>query len=163
MAGSLNRVTLVGNLGRDPEIRHLQDGTKVCNLSLATTDRWTDKASGQKRERTEWHRITIWHSGLVDVASRYLAKGSSVLIEGRLETRKWTDQGGQERYSTEVVLRPFDSRLLMLDGRGGGSRRDDEDDGERSYDRGDRYPSTTAPRGGGGRGSFDDLDDEIPF
>jgi single-strand DNA-binding protein len=156
MAGSVNKVILVGNLGRDPEVRSTQDGTKVANLSLATSESWKDKNSGERREKTEWHRIAIFNERLVDVAEKYLKKGSKIYIEGQLQTRKWTDQSGQERYSTEVVLQRFRGELTMLDGRGGG--------GEGGGDGGGM--SEPPAQGGGGRagaGGGGDLDDDIPF
>jgi len=120
MAGSVNKVILVGNLGRDPEIRSTQDGTRVANLSVATSESWRDRSSGERRERTEWHRVVVFNDRLVDVCERYLKKGSKIYLEGQLQTRKWTDQSGQERYTTEVVLQKFRGELTMLDGRGGG-------------------------------------------
>src|SRR5262252_7897540 len=120
MAGSVNKVILVGNLGKDPEIRRTQDGRPVANLSVATSETWRDKATGERRERTEWHRVVIFSEGLCRIAEQYLKKGSKVYLEGQLQTRKWTDQQGQERYSTEVVLQNFNGVLTMLDGRGGG-------------------------------------------
>jgi len=156
MAGSVNKVILVGNLGRDPEVRSTQDGTKVANLSLATSENWKDKNSGERREKTEWHRVAIFNERLVDVAEKYLKKGSKVYIEGQLQTRKWTDQSGQERYTTEVVLQRFRGELTMLDGRGGG--------GEGVGDGGGM--SEPPAQGGGGRaggGGGGDLDDDIPF
>jgi len=146
MAGSLNKVILIGNLGRDPEIRALNSGAKVANLSIATSETWKDKQSGERKERTEWHRITIWNEGLASVAERYLKKGSKVYIEGELQTRKWQDQDGNERYSTEVVLTGFDCKLLMLDGTGGGSQTDPNGNADRPGNR-----------------SSSDLDDDIPF
>jgi single-strand DNA-binding protein len=156
MAGSVNKVILVGNLGRDPEVRSTQDGTKVANLSLATSENWKDKNSGERREKTEWHRVAIFNERLVDVAEKYLKKGSKVYIEGQLQTRKWTDQSGQERYTTEVVLQRFRGELTMLDGRGGG--------GEGGGD-GGGMSEPTAQSGGGraGGGGGGDLDDDIPF
>src|SRR5215467_3314178 len=121
MAGSVNKVILVGNLGKDPEIRRTQDGRPIANLSVATSDTWRDKASGERRERTEWHRVVIFSEPLCRVAEQYLKKGSKVYLEGQLQTRKWTDQQGQERYTTEVVLQGFNSQLTMLDRAGGGS------------------------------------------
>src|ERR1700730_1060988 len=121
MAGSVNKVILVGNLGRDPEIRSTQDGTKVANLSLATSESWRDKNTGERKEKTEWHRVVIFSEGLCRIAEQYLKKGSKVYVEGQLQTRKWTDKDNIERYSTEVVLQNFNSTLTMLDGRGGGS------------------------------------------
>ena len=120
MAGSVNKVILVGNLGRDPEIRTTQDGTQIANLSVATSETWRDRASGERRERTEWHRVVIFNENLVKVAQQYLKKGSKVYLEGALQTRKWTDQSGQEKYTTEVVLPRFRGELTMLDGRGEG-------------------------------------------
>lgn len=157
MAGSVNKVIIVGNLGRDPEVRSFQNGGKVCNLTVATSENWRDKNSGERRERTEWHRVAIFSEGLVRVAEQYLRKGSKVYIEGQLETRKWQDQNGQDKYSTEVVLRGFNSTLTMLDGRseGGGGG------GGGGYDRGgDDYGGGGSQGGGGFR---NDLDDEIPF
>jgi single-strand DNA-binding protein len=165
MAGSVNKVILVGNLGADPEIRRTQDGRPICNLRLATSESWRDKASGERREKTEWHRVVIFNEGLCKVAEQYLRKGSKVYLEGQLQTRKWEDQGGQERYSTEVVLQGFNSTLQMLDGRGGGADASPGgfQDSSSSYE-GDNERRST---GGGSRGegaSFDkDLDDEIPF
>ena len=154
MAGSVNKVILVGNLGRDPEIRSTQDGAKVANLSLATSESWKDKNSGERRERTEWHRVAIFNERLVDVAEKYLKKGSKIYIEGQLQTRKWTDQSGQERYTTEVVLNRFRGELTMLDGRGGGGA--DAGDGG-----GMSEPAAQGGRSGMAGGG--DLDDEIPF
>src|SRR5258708_26347950 len=121
MAGSVNKVILVGNLGRDPEVRSTQDGLKIVNLSLATSENWRDKNSGERREKTEWHRVVIFNEKLGEVAEKFLKKGSKIYVEGALQTRKWTDQGGQERYSTEVVLQRFRGELTMLDGKGGGA------------------------------------------
>jgi single-strand DNA-binding protein len=156
MAGSVNKVILVGNLGRDPEVRSTQDGSKMANLSLATSESWKDKNSGERREKTEWHRVVIFNDRLVDVAEKYLKKGSKIYIEGQLQTRKWTDQSGQERYSTEVVVSRFRGELTMLDGRGGG--------GEGGGDGGGM--SEPPAQGGGGRAGAaggGDLDDDIPF
>jgi single-strand DNA-binding protein len=161
MAGSVNKVILVGNLGRDPEIRSTQDGTRVANLSVATSESWRDKASGERRERTEWHRVAIFNEKLVEIAEKYLRKGSKVYIEGSLQTRKWTDQSGQEKYTTEVVLQRFRGELTMLDGRAGGG--DSPAEGE---EMGGGY---SGGGGGGGRSSGGrapaggDLDDDIPF
>jgi single-strand DNA-binding protein len=119
MSGSLNKVTLIGNLGKDPEIRSFQNGGRAAHFSIATTDSWKDKQSGERKERTEWHQVAIMSDGLVTVAEKYLKKGSKVYIEGKLETRKWTDKDNQERYTTEVVLRPYSGELIMLDGRKG--------------------------------------------
>jgi single-strand DNA-binding protein len=158
MAGSVNKVILVGNLGRDPEVRFMQDGTKVANLSVATSESWRDKQTGERREKTEWHRVVIWNQNLAEVAEKYLRKGSKVYLEGQLQTRKWQDQSGQDRYSTEVVLSRFRGELTMLDGRPeGASATSDEDMG---------LPAAAAAPGGGGApsgGRAGDLDDEIPF
>lgn len=157
MAGSVNKVILIGNLGRDPEIRTMQSGGKVCNLSIATSERWRDRGSGEQQERTEWHRVVIFDDRIVDVAERYLRKGAKVYLEGELQTRKWQDQSGQERYSTEVVLRKFRGQLTMLDSRGGGS------------DSGPYGGSDSGPYGGSGGGEPsggpppNELDDDIPF
>jgi single-strand DNA-binding protein len=167
MAGSVNKVILVGNLGRDPEVRQTQDGTKIVHLSVATSERWRDRSSGENRERTEWHRVVIFNERLGEVAEKYLAKGRTVYLEGQLQTRKWTDQSGQDRYSTEVVLQRFRGELTLLGGRGddagyGGGAPDDEE--------GRGGPSGGGGSGGGGGGGggrrssgYDDLDDEIPF
>ncbi len=152
MAGSVNKVILVGNLGRDPEVRTMQNGGKVCNLSVATSERWRDRNSGEMQERTEWHRVVIFDEKLVDVAERYLQKGRKVFLEGQLQTRKWTEQSGQERYTTEVVLQRFRSNMVLLDGRGEGGG--DYAAGGGGHDQGGDRP--TGPPGG-------DLDDEIPF
>ncbi len=162
MAGSVNKVILVGNLGRDPEVRSLQDGSKVVSLSLATSERWRDRQSGEPRERTEWHRVVIFNERLAEVAERYLRKGSKVYVEGSLQTRKWTGNDGQERYTTEVVLQRFRGELTMLDGRG-----DAAGGIEAGGDPGYAAPSTPAGSGGyggssGGRPAAE-LDDEIPF
>ena len=168
MAGSVNKVILIGNLGRDPEVRSFPSGGKVCNLRIATSERWRDKATGENRERTEWHSVAIFNEGLVRVAEQYLRKGSKVYIEGQLETRKWQDQSGADRYSTEVVLRPYRGELTMLDGRGegggGGMGGGGGGYGGGGYDQmpDDRGGSGQPASGGyGGRGS--DMDDEIPF
>ena len=166
MAGSVNKVILVGNLGRDPEIRTMQSGGRVCNLALATSESWRDKQTGERRERTEWHRVVVFNEGLVNICERFLRKGSKIYIEGQLETRKWQDQSGQERYTTEVVLRPFRGELTMLDGRseGGGAGG--------GYGGGGGYadPGFGEPMGGMGGGASSgstpppsDLDDDIPF
>jgi single-strand DNA-binding protein len=165
MAGSVNKVILVGNLGRDPEVRSFQNGGRVANLSIATSENWRDKATGERKERTEWHRVAIFNDRLVEVAEKYLKKGSKVYIEGQLETRKWTDQSGQEKYTTEVVLRQFRGELTMLDGRSGGGGGAPEDDMGGS---GGGGPSGGPSMGGGGgapRGGrkSGDLDDDIPF
>lgn len=121
MSGSVNKVIIIGNLGRDPEIRAMQSGDRVASLAIATSERWKDRQTGEQKEKTEWHRVSIFNQPLVSVSENYLKKGSKVYIEGQLETRKWTDQQGQERYSTEVVLRPYKGELTMLDSRGGGA------------------------------------------
>ncbi|MCK1303198.1 single-stranded DNA-binding protein [Bradyrhizobium sp. 24] len=165
MAGSVNKVILVGNLGKDPEIRRTQDGRPIANLSVATSETWRDKATGERKEKTEWHRVVIFNEGLCKVAEQYLKKGAKIYVEGALQTRKWTDQSGVEKYSTEVVLQGFNSTLTMLDGRsggGGGASFGDEPGG----DFGSSGPVSSAPRrpvaaGGGGRNS--DMDDDIPF
>jgi single-strand DNA-binding protein len=174
MAGSVNKVTIVGNLGKDPEVRNTQSGMKIVNLRIATSESWNDKASGERQERTEWHSVVIMNDRLADVAERFLKKGSKVYLEGKLQTRKWTDQAGQERYSTEVLLGRIGAELVLLDrpaeGSGGGAR---------SYERApDREQRPAAARsgaggasggGGAGGGGWDagrgggDLDDEIPF
>ena len=163
MAGSVNKVILVGNLGRDPEIRTTQDGTKVANLSVATSENWRDKNSGERREKTEWHRVVVFNDRLVDVIERYLKKGAKVYLEGALQTRKWTDQSGQERYTTEVVLQKYRGELTMLDGRGGGAGGGDEmadaGAGGGSYGGG----GGGYGGGGGGKSGGGDLDDDIPF
>lgn len=162
MAGSLNKVMLIGNLGADPEIRSFQNGGRVANLRIATSETWKDR-DGQRQEKTEWHSVAIFSDGLVNVVENYLRKGSKVFVEGQLQTRKWQDQNGQDRYSTEVVLRGFNGTLTMLDGRGesggggfgGGGRSDDA--GARS---GGRGPDSGASRPAA---DYDDLDDDIPF
>ena len=163
MAGSVNKVILIGNLGRDPETRSFQNGGKVCNLRIATSESWRDKNSGERRERTEWHSVAIFSEPLVRVAEQYLKKGSKVYIEGQLETRKWQDQSGQDRYSTEVVLRPYRSELTMLDGRGDGGGSGGGGGGGYRDDRGGGggYGGGGGQSGGYGGGS--DMDDEIPF
>ena len=176
MAGSVNKVILVGNLGKDPEIRTMQSGGKVCNLSIATSESWNDKASGERREKTEWHRVVIFDDRLADVCERFLRKGRKVYVEGQLQTRKWTDQQGQERYSTEVVLQRFRGELQILDsnrdggGGGGGGGYDDPGMDGPSGGGGGGYGGGGAGGGGagggrqgGGRKSGGDLDDDIPF
>ena len=160
MAGSVNKVILIGNLGADPEVRNFPNGGKVCNLSIATSENWNDRNTGERRERTEWHRVAIFSEPLVRVAEQFLRKGSKVYIEGQLETRKWQDQSGADRYSTEVVLRPYRSELTMLDARGeggGGSVGYENDMGGGYSDYGNLAPAPSAPS------SSRDLDDEIPF
>jgi len=170
MSGSVNKVILIGNLGRDPEVRTFQNGGKVCNLRIATSETWKDRATGERRERTEWHSVAIFSEGLVRVAEQYLRKGSKVYLEGKLQTRKWQDQSGQDKYSTEIVLQGFDATLVMLDGRaeggaggGGGSYGGGQDQGY-GGDYGGDYGSAPAasPASGGSRPSRD-MDDEIPF
>ncbi|WP_119678444.1 single-stranded DNA-binding protein [Indioceanicola profundi] len=186
MAGSVNKVILVGNLGKDPEIRNMQSGGRVCNLSIATSESWKDRNSGERKERTEWHRVVIFNDNLAQIAERYLRKGSKVYIEGQLETRKYTDQSGVEKYTTEVVLRQFRGELTLLDGRenaggggggyGGGSGGGGYEDRGGDYGGGDYgggggygggQRSGGTQRGGGGGGGrpapTEDLDDEIPF
>lgn len=178
MAGSVNKVILIGNLGRDPEVRSFQNGGKVCNLRIATSETWKDRNTGERREKTEWHSVAIFQEGLVRIAEQYLRKGSKVYIEGQLQTRKWQDQSGQDRYSTEVVLQGYGGTLTMLDGRdgggsggggggyGGGSSGGDYGggyDGGQSGGGGGGYDSGPSGGGGGGGGSSRDLDDEIPF
>jgi single-strand DNA-binding protein len=173
MAGSVNKVILIGNLGRDPEVRSFQNGGKVCNLRIATSETWKDKNTGERKERTEWHSVAIFQEGLVRIAEQYLKKGSKVYIEGKLQTRKWQDQSGQDRYSTEVVLQGFDGVLTMLDGReggggGGGGYSGGGGGGGGGYDDRGSFGGPSDDRGGsgggyGGGGGGSDLDDEIPF
>ncbi len=181
MAGSVNKVIIVGNLGRDPEVRTFQNGGKVCNLRIATSENWKDRNTGERRERTEWHSVAIFSEPLARIAEQYLRKGSKVYIEGQLETRKWQDQSGQDRYSTEVVLRPYRGELTLLDGRseggggGGGSYGGGGGGGGGGYDDRGGYddggyggggPSGGGTSGGGGapaRAPARDMDDEIPF
>ena len=176
MAGSVNKVILVGNLGRDPESRSFQNGGKVVNLRIATSETWKDKNTGERKEKTEWHSVAIFNEGLANVAERYLRKGSKVYIEGALQTRKWQDASGADKYSTEIVLQGFNSVLTMLDGApggvggsgGGGGQRDDFG-GNEDFGGGSSGFGGGASRGGGapassGRSSFaDDLDDDVPF
>ena len=170
MAGSVNKVILVGNLGKDPEIRRTQDGRPIANLRIATSESWRDKSTGEKREKTEWHSVVIFNENLCKIAEQYLKKGAKVFIEGQLQTRKWQGQDGQDRYSTEVVLQGFNGNLTMLDGRSGGMSEGGQSDysgggGDSSYT---DAPRAAARSGGGGAaksgGNFDkQLDDEIPF
>ena len=165
MAGSVNKVILVGNLGRDPEVRTSQDGSKIANLSIATSETWKDRSSGERKEKTEWHRVVIFNPNLADVAERFLRKGSSVYVEGALQTRKWTDQQGQERYSTEVVIGRFKGELTLLDGRGD-SNAGPTDGGGYDAPRGGSRPAQSSGPAQGSGGGWDapsDLDDEIPF
>jgi single-strand DNA-binding protein len=183
MAGSVNKVILVGNLGRDPEIRSTQDGTRIATLNLATSETWRDRASGERKERTEWHRVVIFSEGLAEIAEKYLRKGSKIYVEGQLQTRKWQDQQGQERYTTEVVLNRFKGELTMLDGASGrtGAASAVDSGYDETYGSGGGYGPGDSPRyggtgpsgaggvggggtgGGRGRGTRDELDDEIPF
>mgnify|MGYP000530653655 CR=1 FL=1 len=170
MAGSVNKVILVGNLGRDPEVRTFQNGGKVCNLRIATSENWKDRNTGERRERTEWHSVAIFSEPVARIAEQYLRKGSKVYIEGQLETRKWQDQSGQDRYSTEVVLRPYSGQLTLLDGRdgggggggyGGGSGGGYQDDRDMGYGGGNDMGSGSGS--GPARAPARDIDDEIPF
>jgi single-strand DNA-binding protein len=178
MAGSVNKVILIGNLGRDPEVRSFQNGGKVVNLRIATSETWRDKQSGERKERTEWHSVAIFNEALGKIAEQYLKKGSTVYIEGSLETRKWQDQSGQDKYTTEIVLRPFNGNLTLLGGRdggsGGGGGGYDDRGGYDEGGQGGGYGGGSS--GGGSRGGFgggsgsgaggggrSDLDDEIPF
>ena len=159
MAGSLNKVMLIGNLGQDPDVRSMQNGGRVCNLSIATSETWKDKNTGEKREKTEWHRVTIFNEGIVGVCENYLKKGSKVFIEGSLETRKWQDKDGQDRYTTEIVLKPYNGNLTMLDSR------NDNQSGS-SYQQ--NYQQQAASGGGMQQNAaparvHDDFDDDIPF
>ncbi|HWA44717.1 MAG TPA: single-stranded DNA-binding protein [Hypericibacter adhaerens] len=173
MAGSVNKVILIGNLGRDPEIRTTQDGTKVANLSVATSEQWRDKNSGERREKTEWHRVVVFNDRLVDVIERYLKKGATVYLEGALQTRKWTDQSGAEKYTTEIVLQKYRGELTMLGGRsgsGGASSSDEMADAGGGYGGGSGGGSGGGGYSGGGGsggrsggGGGGDLDDDIPF
>ncbi len=168
MAGSVNKVILIGNLGKDPEIRRTQDGRPIANLRIATSDTWRDKATGERREKTEWHSVVIFNENLCKIAEQYLKKGSKVFIEGSLQTRKWQGQDGQDRYSTEVVLQGFNGNLTMLDGRSGGTGAGAgmQENGQADYGGSDNGYGD-APRGGKSsatKGGFDkQLDDEIPF
>jgi single-strand DNA-binding protein len=170
MAG-VNKVILVGNLGKDPEVRTTQDGTKIVNFTLATSENWNDRASGERKERTEWHRVVIFNENIGNVAEKYLRKGRKVYVEGSLQTRKWTDQSGQEKYTTEVVIGRFKGDLQLIDSRGDGEGSGEGEGG--GYQPRERSPARSAPSGGarssgGGAPSWDapkggDLDDEIPF
>ena len=177
MAGSVNKVILIGNLGRDPESRSFQNGGKVVNLRIATSEQWKDRSSGERKEKTEWHSVAIFQEGAANFAEKYLRKGSKVYVEGQLETRKWQDQSGNDRYSTEVVVRPYNGTLTSLDsgsgGGGGGGGRDEFGGGRDDFGGGNDFGGSRSPAGGGGRGeSFgsgraggfaDDLDDDVPF
>ena len=168
MAGSVNKVILIGNLGRDPEVKSMQDGRSLVNMSVATSETWRDRQSGERKERTEWHRVVIFNDKLAEVAQKYLKKGAKVYLEGQLTTRKWTDQSGQERYTTEVVVPRFGGTLTMLDGRSGGGEGGGMGGGM-DDDMGGGMGGGGAPSGGGGggrpaaRGGKAELDDDIPF
>ena len=161
MAGSVNKVILVGNIGRDPEIRSTQDGTRIANLSLATSETWRDRNSGERKEKTEWHRVAVFNERLVDVIEKYVKKGAKLYIEGQLQTRTWTDKDGQERYTTEVVLGRLNGQLTMLDGRSGGEGFSGGPDDDMAP--APRAASGGMSRGGGRAPATQDLDDEIPF
>lgn len=164
MAGSLNKVQLIGNLGRDPEIRHTQDGRPVANLRIATTESWRDKNTGERKEKTEWHSVVMFSEGLCRVAEQYLKKGSKVYIEGQLQTRKWQDQSGNDRYSTEVVIQGFNGQLTMLDGRSGGGAGAGAGMHDNSQSGYASPPQSGGGSNGGNGGGFEkELDDEIPF
>ena len=173
MAGSVNKVILIGNLGRDPEVRSFQNGGKVVNLRIATSDSWRDKQTGERKERTEWHSVAIFNEALGKIAEQYLKKGSTVYIEGQLETRKWQDQSGQDKYTTEIVLRPFGGNLTLLGGRGEGGGGGGGHDDRGGYDEGSQGSGGGGYGGGGSRsgsgggtgggGGRSDMDDEIPF
>ena len=170
MAGSVNKVILVGNLGRDPEVRYTQSNQKIVHLAIATSERWRDKASGEQREKTEWHRVVIFNENLADVAERYLSKGRSVYLEGQLQTRKWTDQSGVEKYTTEIVLQRFRGELVLLGGSGGGDMISDDrgsyggpDDDHGGRPAAPARPPAQRQQGSGRSSTADDLDDDIPF
>ena len=169
MAGSVNKVILIGNLGRDPELRSTQDGMRIANLAVATSESWRDRVSGERKERTEWHRVVIFNERLAEIAEKYLRKGSKVYLEGALQTRKWTDQGGQERYTTEIVLNRFRGELTLLDG-AGGARGAGGPPMEGGYDEGyagggfdDERPASGSAAPARARTPVNDLDDDIPF
>ncbi len=179
MAGSLNKVMIIGNLGADPEVRSFSNGGKVCNLRIATSENWKDKNTGERQERTEWHTVAIFSEGLVNVAERFLKKGSKVFVEGQLQTRKWQDQQGNDRYSTEIVLRGFNGTLTMLDGAGGqgggggggggygggsgGGGNYGGGQGGGGWNQGGGGNGGSSGGGSGGGSNYDDLDDDIPF
>jgi single-strand DNA-binding protein len=163
MAGSVNKVILIGNLGADPEIRRTQDGKPIAHLRVATSETWRDKATGERKEKTEWHRVVIFNEGLSKIAEQYLKKGAKVYLEGALQTRKWQDQSGQERYSTEVVLQGFNSQLTMLDRAGGGGGGDFGSDPGSDFGASGPSPQRKPAMAGAGGGRGGDLDDEIPF
>ena len=160
MAGSVNKVILIGHVGKDPEIRSFQNGNKVANFSLATSESWKDKSSGERKEKTEWHRIAVFNENIVGVVERFVKKGSKLYVEGALETRKWTDQSGQEKFSTEVVIKQFRGEITLLDGKsdGGGQQAP-----AGSYDQSPPRQSTGSGGGSGHARPRDDIDDEIPF
>ena len=169
VAGSVNKVILVGNLGADPDVRSMQSGDKVANLSIATSESWKDRSTGERQERTQWHKVVVFNKGLVTVCENYLKKGAKVYIEGQIETRKWQDQSGQDKYTTEIVLRPFRSELTMLDSRnsgGGGYGGGSQDGGQSFNDGGNASYGGGAPAGGQQQpqaAPIDAMDDEIPF
>lgn len=158
MAGSVNKVMLIGNLGRDPEIKTMQNGGKVCNLSVATSESWKDKMSGERKEKTEWHRVVVFNENIINVCENYLKKGAKVFVEGQLETRKWTDQSGQEKYSTEVVLRPYRGELTMLDSRNSSGSNDNGGYQQQSQPQAAQGGGNWQPSRGG-----NDFEDDIPF
>jgi single-strand DNA-binding protein len=162
MAGSVNKVILIGNLGADPEIKRTQDGRPIANLRIATSETWRDKNTGERKEKTEWHRVVIFSEGLCKIAEQYLKKGAKVYIEGQLQTRKWTDKDNIERYSTEVVLQGFNSTLTMLDGKSGGGSSFGADDSS-GGDFGSSTPSSAPRRAVASAGRGSDMDDDIPF
>lgn len=159
MAGSLNKVMLIGNLGNDPDVRSMQSGDEVVNLSIATSESWKDKGSGERKERTQWHKVVIYNSALIGVAKNYLKKGSKVFIEGQLETRKWQDKDGRDQYTTEIVLRPYRGELTMLDGRSGGGDSSSYSGGQSSGG----FSSGPSYGGSAPMGQADELVDDIPF
>ncbi len=165
MAGSLNKVMLIGNLGADPEIRSTQDGREIANLRIATSESWKDKNTGERRERTEWHRVVVFNDGLVKIIKSYLHKGSKVFIEGALQTRKWQDQSGQDKYSTEVVLQGFNGSLTMLDSKGSSGGYGDNQDGSNQANNNSGFATgaNTGLGGGAAPATAPELDDEIPF
>jgi single-strand DNA-binding protein len=168
MAGSLNRVQLIGYLGKDPEIKRTQNGSAVAHISIATSESWKDKNTGEKKEKTDWHYVVVWAEALVDICQKYLKKGSRALIEGKLQTRKWKDQSGNERYTTEVVLQGFDAKILLLDGRGNGRGDDPGPQGPDDYGSANNGGGGRSNGGGGGGGggsgrTYNDMDDDIPF
>ncbi len=172
MAGSVNKVILIGNLGNDPDIRTMQSGSKICNLSIATSDSWKDRTTGERKERTEWHRVVIFNEPIAKVAESYLRKGSKVYIEGQIETRKWTDNSGVEKYTTEIVLRPYTGQLTMLDSAGGSGASGGGGFGGGSQQQGGGFGGGSQQQDSGGFGGgdkqsqaapIDDLEDEIPF